>query len=988
MDPQRWRRVGAIFDEAVDTDAAGRGALLERLCTGDAELRREVEALLAADAGATSFDRGVDSARSAAAAGWVGDEHDDVDAGERIGPWLVRRELGRGGMGVVLLAERADGQFEQRAALKLIKRGMDSDAVVARFLRERQILARLEHPHIAHLLDGGRATDGRPYFAMEFVDGEPLLRYCAARNAKLEERVALFLDICAAVQFAHGQLVVHRDIKPSNILVTANGSAKLLDFGIAKLLDDSAAGPTATIDAAHRPLTPAYAAPEQLRGEPVTTATDVYALGCVLYELLTGRRPLAHGDAPTAEEMLRTQASTDPDAPSRAAADNAPVPARRLRGDLDTIVLKTLRREPQRRYATVAALADDLQRYLSGQPIAARRESRGYRIGKFVARHRLAVVAGAAAVVALLLVTGVSIYEARVARMQTQLAQAQARRAGVTREFLVGVFGQVSPDGNNGKPITAHQLLETGERELDKEFGRQPAARVEISALLGELFRDIGDRQHGQALIARALAQIDDPAVPDEVRARALLTIATDESEDKETFQAALEHARRSVALLEGRPGADPETLAAGHVAVAYALRRQGRSEEVARFLDTSISRDTKTLGIQDKAIAEEWVQLGIALQELRRFGPAEAAFGKALGIYRSVYGDDSQHVAHALDAYAGMLHDKGDYAAAESTYRQALKIDAAKLGPDHHDTLVDRGNLLRILELQGKFDAALAERLALVERGRASGQLTPTDLAYDYLALGIDYVEVSRFGDGEQTLRDGLALIRTTKGERSLMYAYALEFLGYALPWQGKYAEAERAFRDALALTLEKDPSVSPSACRLRDSLSWVLDLEHRYGEALTLATQVDADCTRNVPATSLQRPTFLADFSAIELDNGAAPQALAAALAAVEAARKTYPAASYRLGVPLFALARADLALERNRDAEPVLREALAVRRPPYAADDPRVLEVQVELVRALRANDKRGEADALKEQIEPLLKANASPYLSDLLARLQAP
>ncbi|HEY2395773.1 MAG TPA: serine/threonine-protein kinase [Rudaea sp.] len=988
MDPQRWQRVSAIFDETADADVAGRSALLDRLCAGDSELRREVEALLAADAGATSFDRGVDSARSSAAADWIGNEYEDSNAGERIGPWRVQRELGRGGMGVVLLAERADGQFEQRAALKLIKRGMDSDAVLARFLRERQILARLEHPHIAHLLDGGMAVDGRPYFAMEFVDGEPLLRYCADRNAKLEERITLFLDICAAVQFAHGQLVVHRDIKPSNILVTANGSAKLLDFGIAKLLDDSAVGPTATIDAAHRPLTPAYAAPEQLRGEPVTTATDVYALGCVLYELLTGRRPLGHSDAPTPDEMLRAQATTDPDAPSRAAAANAPVPARRLRGDLDTILLKTLRREPQRRYATVAALADDLQRYLSGQPIAARRESRRYRIGKFVARHRVGVVAGAAAVLALLLVTAASIYEARVARTQTQQARAQARRADATREFLVGVFGQVSPDGNNGKPITAHQLLETGERELDKEFDRQPATKVEISALLGELFRDIGDRQHGQKLIERALAQVDDPNVPDEVRARALLTIATDESEDKETFQAALDHARRSVALLEGRPGADPETLAAGHVAVAYALRRQGKNEEAVQLLDASIAGDTAALGNQDKAIAEEWVQLGIALQGLRRFGPSQVAFGKALGIYRLVYGDNSQHVAHALDAFAGMLHDKGDYAAAESTYRQALGIDAAKLGPDHHDTLVDRGNLLRILELRGKFDEALAERLALVERGKASGQLTPTDLAYNYLALGIDYVEVSRFRDGEQTLRDGLALIRTAQGERSAMYAYALEFLGYALPWQGKYAEAERAFRDALALTLEKDKSVSPSACRLWDSLSWVLDLEHRYAEALTLANQVNTECTRNVPATSLQRPTFLADLSTIELDNGAAPQALAAAEGAVEAARKTYPPASYRLGVPLFALARADLALERNRDAESALREALAVRRPPYAADDPRVLEVKVELVRALRANNKRGDADALKDQIEPLLEANTSPYLSDLIERLRAP
>jgi serine/threonine protein kinase len=226
MDRQRWQRVAAIFDEVIEAPDDARAALLDRLCAGDLEVRREVETLVNADAAANRFDRGVDSARNLVAADWAR-SNDDVDVsvhtGERIGPWRVLREVGRGGMGVVLLAERADGQFEQRAAVKLIKRGMDSDAVLARFLRERQILAHLEHPHIARLLDGGLAADGRPYFAMEYVDGEPLLRYCAERSIKLEDRISLFLDICAAVQFAHGRLIVHRDLKPSNVLVTADG---------------------------------------------------------------------------------------------------------------------------------------------------------------------------------------------------------------------------------------------------------------------------------------------------------------------------------------------------------------------------------------------------------------------------------------------------------------------------------------------------------------------------------------------------------------------------------------------------------------------------------------------------------------------------------------------------------------------------------------------------------------------------------------------
>ncbi|MGE5167028.1 MAG: protein kinase domain-containing protein [Deltaproteobacteria bacterium] len=981
MDYRRWQRIGAIFDEVAEMPFDARSGLLARLCAGDTELRAEVERMLAADARATRFEHGVDVARGSVAADWADAENARVH--ERAGPWRLLRELGRGGMGVVWLAERADGAFEQRAALKLIKRGMDSDAVQARFLRERQILALLDHPHIAHLLDGGIGADGRPYFAMEYVDGEPLLDHAAKHELSVQARLALFADICTAVQFAHGRLVVHRDIKPSNILVTAAGEVKLLDFGIAKLLDDTTAGATATSDL--RPLTPAYAAPEQLRGEAATTASDIYALGCVLYELLTGKRPLASGNTPTPEQMLRLQESSDPAAPSNAADSDSPVSARRMRGDLDTIALKALQRDPSRRYATAAALADDVQRYLSGRPIAARRDSAAYRLRKFVGRHRIAVPAAVASIAGLLAATAISLHEAQIARVQTLQARAQATRAQATREFLVGVFDQVSPDANKGQPITARQLLQTGEREVGKESDRQPAVKAELSALLGRLYRDIGDRPHGRDLIERALAQISAADIPLDVRAGVLLSAAETESEDKETYAAALAHAREAVALLENTPGADPQALAQGHVRIAYALRHTDADPEAASVLRRAIAEDSRALGDND-AVAEEWVQFGIVLADLKRFVESGAAFDHALRIYGNLYGTDSTHVAHALDAMGGMRVDARDYAGAESAYRKALRIYAEKLDPGNHDALVVKNNLLRVLEMRGNFAEALPARLALLEQGRASGQLTPTDLANDYLGVGIDYVETSAFADGERMFRDALDVLRTKPGTHSAWYAFGLEFLGYDLPWEGRYAEAERAFRDALVITLEKEPSTSASACRLRDSLSWVLDLQHRYAEALALARQVDADCTAKLPDDSTQLPTFLADLSAAQLDNNDAASAADTAHAAVMAARKVYPPAYYRLGVPLLALARADLALERAGEAEPLLREALAVRSPPYAADDPRVLEVEVELVAALGMDHKRDEAEALRARIEPVLKHADSVYLHDLLARLQ--
>ncbi|MFT3792584.1 MAG: protein kinase [Rudaea sp.] len=403
-DTQRWQRIFAVFEEILDAPPGVRDELLARLCAGDEDLRREVVTLIAADDTAPQFEAALDEARRVAATDSTSDRGvGAMHAGDRIGPWRLLRELGAGGMGVVWLAERADGQFEQRVALKLIRTGLDSDAVHRRFLRERQILAHLHHPHIAHLVDGGITANGSPYFAMEYVEGQPLLDYCRGREVGLEGRIRIFLDVCAAVQFAHEHRIVHRDLKPSNVLVTADAGVKLLDFGIAKLLGDGAADDTITHLQREQPMTPLYAAPEQLRGGEATPASDVYALGCVLYELLTGRHSHDFSGAVGRRDVLGAIESDDPCAPSRADPAGAPVPARQLRGNLDMIVLTALRREPERRYASVAALAADLQNHLAGKAVTARREHLSHRAAVFVRRHR----AGAAAALAVALTVAV-----------------------------------------------------------------------------------------------------------------------------------------------------------------------------------------------------------------------------------------------------------------------------------------------------------------------------------------------------------------------------------------------------------------------------------------------------------------------------------------------------------------------------------------------------------------------------------------------------
>ncbi len=482
----RWTEVRALFEELVELSPAERDRRLGALA--DVELAGRVAKLLAADSQAGRF---LETPAVAVAGGLfdgLAEPEAEAPPPERIGPYRVLRRIGRGGMGEVLLAERADGLFEQRVAIKLLRPGMASDEILRRFSRERRILARLEHPHIARLLDGGATEDGRPYFVMELVEGEPITDYCRSRDLGADERLRLIEDCCDAVAAAHRNLVVHRDLKPSNVLVTKDGEVKLLDFGIAKLLGPDDTGEAAAETRTElRLLTPAYAAPEQVLGEPVTTATDVWALGALAYELLTGTLPQKR-EGRSASALTAAVADDVTERPSQrvsreplealpllrpSEADRRRL-ARRLRGDLDNVLLAALRRAPERRYGSVTALAGDLRRHREGQPVKARPDTFGYRVGKFVRRNRVGVAAGALVAVSLVAGIAVAAWQARRAEAHAKTAAAAARRAEGVKEFLIGLFEVADPEQASGGSVTASELLD--------QAGQAPGDRARLRA--------------------------------------------------------------------------------------------------------------------------------------------------------------------------------------------------------------------------------------------------------------------------------------------------------------------------------------------------------------------------------------------------------------------------------------------------------------------------------------------------------------------------
>ena len=755
MDSERWRQIESIFQSALDCEPGRRAALLDSACEGDAGLREEIESLLASypSSGFTQIGAFPDAVRV------LERRAHHLTESKQIGPYRVLREIGRGGMGVVFLAARADDAFQKLVAIKVIKRGLDTDAVIHRFRSERQILATLDHPNITRLLDGGTTGDGLAYFVMEYIEGDPFDQYCDEHKLNITERLKLFQTVCAAVRYAHQNLVVHRDIKPGNVLVTKERVPRLLDFGIAKLLAPGSEVAEATVTIARR-LTPDYASPEQIRGEPITTATDVYSLGVLLYQLLTGHRPY-HGLLSSPLELERAICDQEPEPPSLAIARTEQLPTakgtatsvtpdlvagtregtpeklrRRLAGDLDNIVLMALRKQPQRRYASAEQLSEDISRHLANLPVIARPDTAGYRAAKFVVRHKGGVAAAALLVIILSAGVAATAWQARVAAAEGKRARIEAAKAQRVDAFLQDMLSSSSPaygSPNPGKDpdVKVSEVVEQAAKQAETQLADQPEVLAEMQRTIGEVYYAQGRYEQAEQILRLALEKYvrlygsdsHESVEAADTLANVLLRKGNN-AEAEALFRNNIEIERKEAQ----RGHLDARTMA--HVLGDYGSMLDQRADKATGdYLREALQYASHLRGKDRVFVALLYNDLGDIAYRTGDLNESERLGRLALEEYRKAPEGNYAEMGSTLSNLGAVLIKKGKYSEAEPFVREGLELRRKLLGNAHPDTAMSLFRLSDVLYQEGDYpgaERASRESVQVFERALTTPKANP----------------------------------------------------------------------------------------------------------------------------------------------------------------------------------------------------------------------------------------------------------------------
>lgn len=886
MQPERWERVDAVFAAALEHDEATREAYVAEACGNDHELRDEVASLLRAhrDSSHTTFiDTPVARVRDGDAAGLTaGDKPADAlgfGVPESLGPYRLLHRIGSGGMGSVYLGLRADDAYQQRVAVKILRSDLDHDELIRRFRRERQILAHLDHPNIAKLLDGGTTPDGRPYLVMEYVEGLPIDAYCQQAELGIPARLRLFVKVCAAVHLAHQSLVVHRDLKPANILVTAEGEPKLLDFGIAKLL---AAEQFPLTVAATVPglalMTPEYASPEQVRGLEVTTASDVYSLGILLYELLAETRPFEVRDLP-ADEAMRCLLESTPTRPSAAAArrerlrDDEEVGGRsrrkwtrRIEGDLDTIVLRAMAKDPRRRYPSAEGLAGDVVRHLEGMPVTARGDSFGYMAARFAARHRWAVATSAVALAGLLALTAGLL-------VQRSATLRERDRAVATWETLVGMLENANPHQARGSEITAREVLDAGLPRIDALADR-PALQSDMQVTMGRVYRslpvlptavdllergletrrrlhrgDHADVAEGLELLGGSLRDLDETQRAEELLVEAVAMRRRLHGKNAPEVAPSLQ-ALAAVVHRDGRIDASRQLYAeavgirrsqsneielAKTLTALGTLEREvggyGRSE--AHFREAAALLEAQPDSESDPDLAWTLSNLGFLLRRQGEYAEADGALARAETIERAVYRDPHPNLAHTL-AQRGLnwlAQDRLDEA--ETCFREALTLRGAVFGEDHFrvaDSLNDMAQLqIRRGALEAA-DTASGRALTLLRGALRPGH---RDLAAGLTTRADVLRSQKRCDEAEPLYEEALVIHRQWFGDQHRTVALLIDSLATCVRARGDLVRAIRLREEGIAIFRATVGADHPEMASLLYNLGVTYHYNEQYAEA-----------------------------------------------------------------------------------------------------------------------------------------------------------
>jgi eukaryotic-like serine/threonine-protein kinase len=853
----RWERLQQLFSRAVELGATERKAFVDKETGDDAELRTELLELLACDNGGGARTGPLTLALGAALDTTTRDRRKAL-VGRTVGNYKLVSVLGHGGTGTVYLGERADRQYSAQVAVKIVDSGTMQGELGLRFRAERQILASLNHANIARLLDAGETEEGSPYLVMEYVHGEPLDRFCDRQQLGLRERLQLFLEICSAVQYAHQNLVVHRDLKPANILVTAEGAPKLLDFGIAKLLDagDAAAAAMALTRMNDRLLTPEYASPEQILGRPVTTASDVYALGVVLYELLTGLRPYTVPASASQLELERSICITDPLRPSSAvkrARESGPLEGqseilavaaarrlppeklqKRLLGDIDAIVMRALRKEPQHRYNSIEQLASDVRRFLTREPVHARQGNWLYYSQRFIRRHAFGVSAGAAFIIFIIaFAVAMSVQTQRTA-LERDRAEQEGERAEMVSDFMLQIFDASQPQKSLGEVITARQVLDEAGRRIRGDLNQHPEVRARLLEAIGRAYRQqnlderalpyLEDALHLRqemedadgsktasvlAELAVVLRNMGDLKRSDQLLQQALVITREHRNEHSLTHTRLLtnlgrvellagrlveaqQHFEESLRLLRQLVGRYDPQIASVLMELSRVFTWNDDLQAAERAVREALSIFTATLPPEhpDRVLAES--RLGEVLLLQNRFDEADPLFARSLDMQIRLYGAQSRQVADVLDSLASIRRAQGNLKEAESFARRALIANETTVGIDHKDTGYFRISLAVIVAKLGKY----AEAETLLRRALVTFDKTlPPDHQYVASAehvLGEVLLDEDKLDQAEVTLTAAMNRWKRTPAP-AWRAARSESALGETLRRLGKTAEAER---------------------------------------------------------------------------------------------------------------------------------------------------------------------------------------------------